>query len=58
MRVDSDVRAGRQRGGLVEHGPELDATFIAADAWGFGTMQLDLMKAELRGANQELPIRR
>lgn len=51
------VRAGRQSGGFFEHGPEVDATFIAADDGGFGSMQLDLVKAELCGANQELPIR-
>ena len=57
MRVDSDVRADRQSGGSFDHGPEVDATFIPADDWGFGTMQLDLMKAELRRPNQELAIR-
>ena len=50
------VRAGRQSGCFFEHGPEIDATFIAADDWGFGTIQLDLVKAELRRPNQELSI--
>ena len=51
------VRAGRQSGSFFEHGPQVDATFIAADDGGFGAMQLNLVKAELRGANQELSIR-
>ncbi len=50
------VRAGRQSGGFFEHGPQLDATFVTADDGGFGTMQLELVKAELHRTNQELSI--
>lgn len=51
------VRAGRQSGSLFEHGPEVDATIIAANDGGFGTMQLELVKAELHRTNKELAIR-
>ena len=50
------VRAGFQCGTVGQHGPEINATLIAADDRRFGTVQLDFVKAELRGVNQETPI--
>ena len=51
------VRADRQNGHLCEHGPEIDAMLIATHDWGLGAMQFNCLKAELRGANQELSVR-
>ena len=50
------VRASFQCGTVGQYRPEINATIIATDDRRFGTVQLDFVKAELRGVNQETSI--